>query len=382
MYTHLSSVFLTLFLIVCTVVGKTGITDPAADAIDAKSAGSGDHRNCFFAGIADVSQLVRTESTDGVILTSPEIPCPVPTREVVPSWNAEMPAGSAVRAEVRAFSAGHWTDYFRLGDWTLDGQAFPRTSEGGQTNSDGAVHTDTLVLAAPASILQYRVHLVPGVAGSLPRVKLLGLCMHSGNVVSPQLPPERAAWGHEITVPGRPQTGYPGANGWCSPTSVSMVLGLWAQQTSRPELDVAVPDAARAIYDKLYDGTGNWPFNTAFAGSFAGMRAYVTRLSDIRELEEWTLSGVPPIVSVSYDLLKGKPKDEDPGHLMVCDGFASNGDIVLNDPAHHPEKGEQARRVFPRANFERAWRRSKNLVYLIYPVGTKTPEDRFGHWFN
>jgi hypothetical protein len=141
-----------------------------------------------------------------------------------------------------------------------------------------------------------------------------------------------------------------------------------------------VPEVAHACFDRVYNGTGNWPFNTAFAGSLPGLRAYVTRLSDIRQLEDWVAAGIPPIVSVSYDLLKGKAKDEDPGHLMVCNGFTETGDIVLNDPAHHPERGEVARRVFPRDNFLKGWARSRNTVYLLYPENAKLPADPFGHW--
>src|SRR5262249_41412714 len=159
-------------------------------------------------------------------------------------------------------------------------------------------------------------------------------------------------------VPGRTQLGWPDASGWCSPTSTCMTLAFWSQKLHRSELDLPVPDVAHAIYDRVYDGTGNWPFNTAFAGSFPRLPPYVTRLSDIRELEDWVAAGIPPIVSVSYDLLLGTKRENDPGHLMVCDGFTKDGDIVLNDPAHHPERGEVARRVFPRANFLRAWNRS------------------------
>src|SRR5262249_41559302 len=157
-------------------------------------------------------------------------------------------------------------------------------------------------------------------------------------------------------------------------------LACWSQNLPRPELALPVPDVAHAIYDRVYDGTGNWPFNTAFAGSFPGIRAYVTRLSDIRELEDWVAAGIPPVVSVSYALLLGTKPENDPGHLMVCDGFTKEGDIRLNDPAHHPVRGEVARRVFPRASFLRAWNRSKYTVYLIYPEGSPLPPDPFGHW--
>lgn len=31
-------------------------------------------------------------------------------------------------------------------------------------------------------------------------------------------------------------------------------------------------------WDYEYEGSGNWPFNTAYAGSFSGIDARVTRL--------------------------------------------------------------------------------------------------------
>jgi hypothetical protein len=159
-----------------------------------------------------------------------------------------------------------------------------------------------------------------------------------------------------------------------------MVLAYWSDKLRRKELDSPVPDTARAVYDRVFDGTGNWPFNTAFAGSFVGMRAYVTRFSKLDELQQWVSAGIPPIVSLSYDLLKGEETAEDPGHLMVCDGFTESGEIVLNDPAHRPDRGEHARRVFPLAEFIRAWKNSHCTVYLIYPSRARVPHDTMGHW--
>ena len=43
-----------------------------------------------------------------------------------------------------------------------------------------------------------------------------------------------------------------------------------------------VDHAARATYDKAYAGTGNWPFNTAYAANRSG-KAFVTRLRNLRE---------------------------------------------------------------------------------------------------
>jgi hypothetical protein len=145
-------------------------------------------------------------------------------------------------------------------------------------------------------------------------------------------------------------------------------------------MDLPVPDVAHAIYDPVYDGTGNWPFNTAFAGAFSGMKAFVSRFESVAELEHWTLAGLPVVVSVSYDLLKGKELPQDAGHLMVCVGFTEEGDIVLNDPAHRPDQGEACRRVFSRKNFITAWAHSKNSVYVICSEDAKLPVDIDHHW--
>ena len=36
-----------------------------------------------------------------------------------------------------------------------------------------------------------------------------------------------------------------------------MALAFWSRRLNRTELDVPVPDAAHAIYDRVYAGTGN-----------------------------------------------------------------------------------------------------------------------------
>ena len=159
-----------------------------------------------------------------------------------------------------------------------------------------------------------------------------------------------------------------------------MVLSYWAKALHRPELDVAVPDVAKAIYDPNWPGTGNWPFNTAFAGRFDGMLAYVSRLDDLAELEEWIKAGIPVAISAPLDLLNGRPHKPGSGHLLVCVGFTEQGDVVVNDPFAHLEKGETVRKIYPRENVATSWATSHRTVYLIYPVSAKIPANRYGHW--
>jgi len=338
-------------------------------------------RVCGFTAVSDFAAWEKdTVETRSNALMSPELELPVSANEIVVSWNAETPRDSGLEVEARAIYSGHTTRWYCLGRWSRDAGRFPRESVNGQKDADGDVQTDTLVLERATARLQVRVTLRSAENGAAPQLKLVGISASDTHAHAAALEPNRAAWGREVAVPARTQLGWPGGRGWCSPTSTDMALAFWSRKLSRPELDLPVPDAAHAIYDKAYDGTGNWPFNTAFAGSFPGIRAYVTRFGDIRELEDWVEVGIPPVVSVSYDLLKGRDKDNDPGHLMVCDGFTATGDIVLNDPAYHPDKGERCRRVFPRANFLKAWARSRNTVYLIYPESAKIPANRYGDW--
>lgn len=331
-------------------------------------------------GISRLSKIpgARPEET---VINSDVVDCGILANEFVVSWNAETPAETGIKVEARAVYPDRNSNFYTLGQWSATGISYPRRSVKNQGDADGDVLTDTLVLKQPTNRIKLRITLSGSrPSGANPTLKLLTICAADTMANVEPLPPDRRAWGKEIAVPTRTQLGWPGASGWCSPTSTDMVLAFWASVLKRPELDIPVPDAARATMDPEFNGTGNWPFNTAFAGSFSGIRAYVSRFSDVEELETWVLAGIPPVVSVSYDLLKGKTTNEDPGHLLVCVGFTDSGDIVLNDPAHSPDKGESGRRVFTRANFIRGWANSHNTVYLIYPESSKLPENRYGHW--
>ena len=155
-----------------------------------------------------------------------------------------------------------------------------------------------------------------------------------------------------------------------------MLMSFWATNLSRPKLDYDVPEVARGVNDPGWNGTGNWPFNTAFAGSHTGIRAYVTRFSDVSELEDWIAAGIPVAISVSNGYLKGLPEPAN-GHLVVCIGFDENGNIIVNDPGR-----SAVRQTYLRENLVKAWAESKNTVYIVHPENRLLPKDRFDHWFN
>jgi hypothetical protein len=131
----------------------------------------------------------------------------------------------------------------------------------------------------------------------------------------------------------------------------------------------------KGVYDRQWGGTGNWALNMAYAGSLPGLRAYVTRMSDLAQLEDWVAHGMPVGLSLCYNRLRGKSR-EPSGHLVVCVGFTKEGDPVINDPGTR----RNVRKVFPRANLVDAWEYKNNTAYIILPENAAPPADRFGHW--
>ena len=333
-----------------------------------------------FIGLSRFSTFMKGngDSPGETAFVSPEIVSKIKWNELVVSWNADLPPGVVLKVEARAIYPEHSTRFYTMGIWSAAAEDHRRMSVKDQKDDDAEVLTDTLALTTSTDRVLIRLTLTG--AGNFPRppVKFLGLALADTKYELPVLPPNRAAWGKSLDVPERSQLDYPeGEQSWCSPASASMILAWWARQSKRPQLDRAVPEVAKEVLDPNWPGTGNWPFNTAYAGSFPGMRGYVSRFSDVSELEDWIVRGIPVAVSVAYTVLKGVPPRSGPdGHLIVCVGFTKEGDVIVNDPGTR----RLIRRVFPRENLVKAWARSRNTVYLIYPQSARIPEDRFGHW--
>jgi len=298
----------------------------------------------------------------------------LPFDEVVPSWNVSPAGGAHVVAEIRAHGDGFDTKWYRLGDWTL-GEASRRISVEKQKDEHGNVLTDTLKLKQNGSTVDIRLTLT-NEGDQTPILKLVTLSFADSKRREASAKATTAAWGKTIEVPQRAQGNYPRGSVLCSPTSLSMVLWHYANQLNRPDLNKDVPEVEANVWDKVYDGAGNWVFNAAYAGSFPGMRAYVSRFSSIQDLERWIEADLPVICSISLDLAKGKPKDEGSGHLVVLVGFTNEGDPIFNDPA----RKAQVRYTYTRDNFERAWLHSGRTVYVVHPEEAKTPADDRGLW--
>jgi hypothetical protein len=326
-----------------------------------------------FVAIHDFSTFDRKPGPEGTQeLRSKIIDPGFAWQELIVSWNLDPRRVEAIRVAARVHTAGQVSGFYHLGQWATDTNRHARWSVPGQKDPLAEVQTDTLVLreSGQGAELHLRLVATPGQGPVDP--KFIGLSFAGGKPPAGPTPRSPLRNQHKpLEVPARSQLLYPGGEVWCSPTATSMVLAYWAKQLERGELDRTVPEVARAVYDPHWPGTGNWPFNMAYAGSFDGLRAYVHRLHDLAEVEAWIGVGVPVVLSVSYNRLKGKPTGGS-GHLVVCTGFSPQGDVLVNDPGVR----EGVRRVFPRTVVDEAWAESRNTVYLIYPTHWKTPPER------
>lgn len=310
-------------------------------------------------------------------LVSPEVRVPGGIDHLIPSWQATTPTGTWIQLHVRAKLEGGWSGWYRLPIWSSDAATIKRHSVKLPSDATGGVDVDTFFLKSPqsGSAYQLSVTLFSTTAGVSPALHMIGAVASRDQKMYPQTPADQAVWGQNLPVPGRSQglpeykgKGYGGGGEvWCSPTSTSMVLEYWSQQQQKPSLNLSVPDAAAACYDWVYDGTGNWPFNTAFASSL-GLFGIVTRLYSMSEAEQWIKAGVPLIISISFKAgeLPGAPISKTNGHLIVVRGFAANGDVIVNDPAGRDNGAVQF--TYPRAALEAAWTHSHRTAYLIYPA--------------
>lgn len=309
---------------------------------------------------------------------SGDIETEVPFREAIVSWNATTPAGSWVEILLSARIGDRWTRDYNLGVWAAENGTITRHSVAGQADGDGTVYTDTLVLGAAADAYRVTVRLFAEPGAPAPRLHGVSVATSTPGAAPVELAPLPEAWGSAVDVPQRSQMIYPdGGEVWCSPTSTSMLLAYWADQLGRPELIETVPSAAAATYDSVYGGNGNWPFNTAHAAALSGgsLRAVVTRLDRVEQLERLTAAGFPVVVSGSWasGQMSGAPIDSTNGHIWIVRGFTDGGDVLVNDPAG-PNDG-QVRYAYDRGQFDAAWANSGRTVYLIHPAERALPSD-------
>jgi hypothetical protein len=316
------------------------------------------------ATLVDGDRLVLAPGALSGSWTSPVVQPQASFTRLVASWNADTPADSRIRIEVQPTTAtGESGAWYVLGVWAADDRSYMLRVELERTSADAA-SPSVRMLGASVSDFAYSTSLGTSAPLSFDPIEL-------------SVP----ALSQEIHARQYPQWGG-GGEAWCSPTSTEMVVEFWGRGPSADDLgwvdptyaDPSVDIAARSTYDAAYRGTGNWPFNAAYAARY-GLEAFVTQLRSLAEAEGFVRAGVPLVASIasrpgelSGFLFSGGTN----GHLVVIVGFDASGNPIINDPAAWSDA--TVRHVYDRAQFERIWLRgSGGTVYVIHPREVALP---------
>lgn len=336
---------------------------------------------------ADGGRWTSTWATPGFALT-----------RLIASWSARTPGDSRIAVEVRGRSGSTTSSWDTLAVWASGDRFVRRTTSSGQADDLGSVNVDTWVVPGGVTAYQLRVTLTRAAGqASSPSLDSVGAMSSLLPAVSGvQTSRPGVGRGIVLDVPRYSQMvhrgHYPeygaGGEAWCSPTSTSMVLGYYDALPAASayswvpagHVDPWVDHAARMTYDDEYEGTGNWPFNTAYAASLTD-QAFVTRLRSLREAERFIAAGIPLVASIAFGRgeLDGAPISSTDGHLLVIVGFTDDGDVVVNDPAASTRAG--VRRTYDRGQFEDVWiPASGGTVYVIADDAHPLPANSPGSW--
>ncbi|GGF52080.1 membrane protein [Marmoricola endophyticus] len=311
--------------------------------------------------------------------------------ELIASWKATTAPGSFVRIGLQAkTTAGTYTSVDDTATWAEQDDVVRRASASAQPDDTASVATDTFKAHAGTRFVAWRMRVVLTRPAGKPGpsvVKVGGVASTptpwSGHTSAPLYGARTLAVPtySQMTHRGEyPQYGN-GGEAWCSPTSVAMLLGYYKRLppassyawVAAGDADRYVDGVARMTYDYAYQGTGNWPFNTAVAATYAG-DAFVTRLTSLRDVEQLVHAGIPVAISVSFGKgeLSGAPISASNGHLVVVSGFTAAGNPVVNDPAG-PSNGS-VRRTYDRGQLERAWMgHSYGTAYIVRDAAHPLP---------
>lgn len=309
-----------------------------------------------------------------------------PIEVILPSWKATTPPGTWIELHMRVLTARTWSRWYRMLAWDSattqsHRQSFPR-----QDDAICTIEVETFSPTKAARAVQARIVHCRNQSTDHAHMHNLTLCLcppapraeiqgpPSVNLSLPdtyQLP---------SPLPTPAYTQYRNGTGhdWCSPTALAMVLGYWYTQTGWDNLKpFTTPESIAthivpAVNDPAY-GTGNWSFNTAYA-AWLGLEAYVTHLDSTYQLAAWLTAGVPLIASIAWKHteLENAPIPESDGHLVTIRGIASDGSVLVADPAGADTS--QVLRSYRLDQFMACWHRhSAGAAYIIYPPGWDLP---------
>ena len=290
------------------------------------------------------------------------------------SWNCETPKGTWIEVQARAFisyyddnknSTYEWSDWLSFGKW---GTHIKRSSKSPDSHL-AKISTDEFIIKGSytdtASKIQIRALLHTENTNVTPSIRqfIISYKDNTPRINGIEIPSNKI-----IDVPSYSQYIRDKNIGSviCSPTSITMLL-------NRRNENLIVEETAWSCFDYDYEAFGNWLFNVAFASSL-GYESFV-EYGNLKSLKREIYSEYPVAVSVKYtndiNNLEYPYIENAPittaGHILVVRGFEKKDGIdyvVVNDPAG--KSNESVTRRYKLSEFESAWHRGSNIMYIIH----------------
>ena len=295
-------------------------------------------------------------------------------KRLLVSWNCETPKGTWIEVQARAFisyyddnknSTYEWSDWLSFGKW---GTHIKRSSKSPDSHL-AKISTDEFIIKGnytdTASKIQIRALLHTENTNVTPSIRqfIISYKDNTPRIKGIEIPSNKI-----IDVPSYSQYIRDKNIGSviCSPTSITMLL-------NRRNENLIVEETAWSCFDYDYEAFGNWLFNVAFASSL-GYESFV-EYGNLKSLKREIYSGYPVAVSVKYtndiNNLEYPYIENAPittaGHILVVRGFEKKDGIdyvVVNDPAG--KSNESVTRRYKLSEFENAWHRGSNVMYVIH----------------
>jgi hypothetical protein len=215
-----------------------------------------------------VLRLVRVEPGEEAVVNVG------PTREAIVSWNG-LALDGAIELRANAIDG-------RTSPW-LPYVAFSSEKRASLASRDGFLHIDTDVLRGETDFVAI---------GIRSRGALDAVFVSTPDYGAPSSIVALPAVDLAVPPYSQFEPAYPGERGWCAPASLAMLLAY-------RDYPVDVPIVAREVFDARYGGTGNWTFNTAFAGRL-GFPAAVMHLRDLGHAHAFVVDDIPLALSIAW----------------------------------------------------------------------------------
>ncbi|OPJ59975.1 C39 family peptidase [Clostridium oryzae] len=307
-----------------------------------------------------------------------------PFSNLIASWDSQTPEGTSINVEAQVLVDGEWSSWITWGTWGTN-QENSSVDDSDDFKLAG-IWTDTLYVKndKTANAFKLRVTLNSDDSKTTPVLRAVNATIDLGygaNRIYPSNEDKDKIENvdKQLDVPAfsqmirDPQI----KSRICSPTSCTCVVDYYLNKHNKD--NVLPEESAYTVYDKVYDGFGNWAFSASYIGSF-GLDGKVEFCDSLYDLKREIYKGNPVVISVNharsendtdpedakYPLLHGFPILATNGHLITVTGFTKKDGkeyVCVNDSAAASDA--EAKRMYLADEFDKAWATSGRVAYTV-----------------